>query len=778
MNAPAKFWDRLPFTGRLLFTATIALLFGSLFLLYTTTARDALEEKQAQEYFLQASQQTLPAAMAEILVVGDYAALQQTLHRYLSHPDVLHLRFQDRSDAVVEASKPPTPHAAPSWFHDWLGMGNLIGSHDFMIGGRYYGRLQIELSPNQAINRAWESFWDHLIVIALVVLLDFIGIWLVLHAGLRPLQMVVMGSQQMAQGILSARLPVHGSPEIQQLMQGFNSMADALQNARTALLQEKEFLQVTLASIADGVIISDQRGAITFLNKEAARLLGWQAETAIGQSLRQLVRLLDANSREELDNPLLHVLHSRQTMLLPAQTLLRTHQNREYPIAGIAAPIRMQADAAPLGVVMLFRDQSQERQRWQTLLEARQQAEAANRAKGEFLATMSHEIRTPMHVVIGMGDLLLETPLNDLQRGYVNKLQNAGQNLLDLLNRILDLSQMEAGQLQIQSEPLQLPDLLHEVVALLQVVANNKGLTLRCEIDASTPLLISSDRLRLQQILFNLLGNAVKFTDQGSVLLQCRYATTEQKLHFTITDTGMGIPEQELQRIFAPFTQLDSGMTRRHGGSGLGLAITRRLITLLGGTIAVESQPGQGSCFRIQLPVIPLPALSLRTTPPNTNIPAVLPGHSAALSILLVEDMEENQLLLRAFLKETSHQLTLAHNGAEAVALVQQHSYDLILMDIQMPIMDGYTATRQIRLWEKEHGQPTCPIIALTAHALEGEAKRSQEAGCQLHLTKPLKKKHLLDILRQFSTSSATDAPTLSTPAASTTSARAIASPS
>ncbi|MBF0184135.1 MAG: response regulator [Magnetococcales bacterium] len=746
MDPLPSVWDRLPFVGRLLLTATLALLIGSITLLYTSTSRDAADDLQDLQNFLRASQQTLPAAMAEILIIGDFAALQQTMNRYLSHPDVVHLHFTDSSGAVLDASKAAQAHGAPEWFYQWLKMSPLTGAYDFIIGGRFYGRLEITLSPHQVIHRAWERLWDHLGIIALVVLLDFIGIWLVLRAGLAPLQTLVIGSRQMANGQFATNLPVQGSPEMRHVISSFNSMADTVQSARSELLREKEFLQVTLASIADGVITTNERGLITFVNKEAARLLGWRAETAVGHGLTHLVHLLDGRTRLELDNPLASVLHSGQATWLANDTLLRTNQRKEFPIAGIAAPIRMQADGPVLGVVMVFRDQSQERQQWQALVQARQQAESANRAKGEFLATMSHEIRTPMNVVIGMGDLLLETALNPLQQSYVNKLQHAGQNLLDLINQILDLSKIDTGQLQIHLESVPLPELLREVVSLLQVIATDKGLQLHCHIDPSTPARVQTDRLRVQQILFNLLGNAVKFTERGVVQLQCHYDLQREQLHLAICDTGIGIAEEQQQSIFSAFTQIDSGMTRRHGGSGLGLAITHKLVELLNGSIHLESTPGQGSCFRLLLPIkpdnTPLSLVASVAAPP-----AAL---SARLHILLVEDMEENQLLIQAFLKQTLHQLSITRNGAEAVAFVQQHPCDLILMDVQMPVMDGYTATRYIRQWELEQGMPERPIIALTAHAMEGEAVRSRKAGCSLHLTKPIKKKQLLEVIQAY----------------------------
>ncbi len=390
--------------------------------------------------------------------------------------------------------------------------------------------------------------------------------------------------------------------------------------------------------------------------------------------------------------------------------------------------------------------------RWQdqeTIRAALAQAEAASRAKGDFLAVMSHEIRTPMNIVIGMGELLLETRLDEMQRGYVIKLQQAGGNLLELINQILDLSKIEAGRMRIVDEPIPITGLIDEVVGLLEVIARDKGVALRAGVDGAVPPWILGDRLRLKQVLFNLMGNAIKFTEHGHVHVSATVAPGRPTmLRVMVQDTGIGIAAEEIDAIFGAFTQADASITRRYGGTGLGLALCRSLVELMGGRIQVESKVGEGSAFQVILPLKEaLPPVTMDddkiTECANRDI-------ASPLRILLAEDVEENQFLMSAYLRATPYRLTFVNNGGEAVAKVRSEPFDLVFMDVQMPIMDGYTATRAIRQWERETSRHPLPIVALTCNALEGEAERSRHAGCDLYLSKPVKKQQLMEVIQQI----------------------------
>jgi signal transduction histidine kinase/CheY-like chemotaxis protein len=405
----------------------------------------------------------------------------------------------------------------------------------------------------------------------------------------------------------------------------------------------------------------------------------------------------------------------------------------------------------------LIREKLLERQATE-LDAARRDSLEASRAKSEFLANMSHEIRTPMAAVMGYADLLLDPRVAPAERvNHIQTIRRNGEHLLSLVNDILDISKIEAGKMQVESIATSVGHVIAEVASLMRVRAADKSLAFEIEYAAVIPETIQSDPTRLKQILLNLVSNAVKFTEAGSVRVVIRCNEPESAhpdLQIDVVDTGIGMTHEQARRAFAPFSQGDSSTTRRFGGSGLGLAISRRLANLLGGDITVESAPMRGSVFRLTLPTGPLSGAMVKHTPPAPHAPSEglspppterrIASLPASCRVLLAEDGHDNQVLISTFLTKAGATVKVVGDGRLALeealrAAAAAAPYDVVLMDMQMPVLDGYGATSELRL-----AGYTGPIVAITAHAMAGDRERCETAGCDDYLTKPVDRAKLV----------------------------------
>jgi len=656
---------------------------------------------------------------------------------------------------------------------------------------------------------------------------------------------------------------------------------------------EERYRQI-IENARDIVYGTDENGYCTFINPITEKMTGYSKKELSGKHYLDVV---SPDYRDEAAK--FYGLQFVKKIKNTYHELPLATKNGSELWLGQNVQLLME-DGEITGFQVVARNITERRRVGKELQKAKDEAESANLAKTEFLASMSHEIRTPMNAIIGMADLLLETSLDPEQQQYVQTFQSAGENLLNIINSILDISKVEAGHIILETIDFSLDDTIESIGEVMAVRAHEKGLELAYHVMPDAPTELLGDPVRLRQILINLVGNAIKFTEKGEIFVQVKKQVSEVEnqmsedgkveLLFSVTDTGIGISPEKIDTIFDIFTQADSSTTRKYGGTGLGLAISKQLVKLMGGHIQVESKPGQGSTFSFtarfaigsvpkdlteRLPVdlkglkvlvvddnetnrmilnktlsgwgalvteaedgkrglaefkrateaaVPFhlalidgrmpgmdgfelaklikeemnlvdstaimmltsddrkgdldrckklgistylvkpvkktylldaiaAVLGRKTVPAIGMVPDVKPvdfSEVRPVNILLVEDSEDNRLLIQAYFKRTSDHIDIAENGEIAVEKFKSGKYDIVLMDIQMPVMDGYTATGEIRKWEKENGRKETPIIALTAHAMAEDAKKSLDAGCTDHLTKPIKKATIMETIQKY----------------------------
>ena len=579
---------------------------------------------------------------------------------------------------------------------------------------------------------------------------------------------------------------------------------ESAQHKRTgiALQKSEDRFATTLASIGDAVITTDIEGKITFMNGVAEKLTGWKLDDASMLPAKTVFNIINEYTRIEVDDPITKVLDNGTIVGLANHTILVQRDGSEVAIDDSGSPIRNRSGDI-MGVVLVFRDVTEHRrsedalrksevelrkakgeleQRVQErtlelqnakeelevtneelrieleartrleveLVKAKEAAEESATAKGAFLANMSHELRTPMNAVLGFSSLLLDDNLTQEQKEYIEGIRKGGEALLALINDILDFSKAEKDKIELECQPFSLKHLIDESLDLVATQASKRGLNLSETINYGTPDTIIGDQGRLRQILVNLLSNAVKFTDKGNVSVSISSKAVEDDKHqifFEVKDTGIGIPQDRMNELFEPFVQVERTLSRKRDGVGLGLAITKKLVELMGGRIWVESKPGQGTTFHLMIPAETIPGKQLDFGRMDSGIASEsLPGLKS-MRILVAEDNPSNQRVLVEMLKRLGYRADAVADGSEFIQALERQDYDLVLMDIKMPEMDGVTATKVIR---KLRPVNVPKIVAITAFALEGDREKCLEAGMDDYIAKPVLIAELAEILRKY----------------------------
>lgn len=499
---------------------------------------------------------------------------------------------------------------------------------------------------------------------------------------------------------------------------------------------KRKMLELTLEYLNDGLIIVDNNGTVKSINKSAQALTGWDKDCAEDMELKQVLRLHESDKIEKTGRLLLETINSEASVDIGEDTVLISKTGNEINVSGTFSNIFDENSNSSLGVAVLFRDVTKIRNMKNELEKEKEQAQAANMAKSSFLANMSHEIRTPINGIEGMIDLTLNTELTREQRENLLIAKECSNSLIEVINNILDLSKIEAGKMKLNCSVFSLRELTETLIKTNIVHAREKGILLSFEVFDG---IYSGDSHKISQILNNLLSNAIKFTDHGRVYLTAEIIDEDESkalLKFSVEDTGIGISAQDMDKLFKSFSQIDDTYTRKYGGTGLGLVISKKLAELMGGEITAESIKGRGSIFSL---TIMLDKQSNLLDTAETGEASSIPEHilSTPAKILIAEDNIPNQEVLKRMLRRKNYEVKVADNGDMVLNMLNAEKFDVVLMDIQMPVMDGVEVTRIIRENEKKTGEHL-QIIALTAYAIKGDREKFLSLGMDDYISKPV----------------------------------------
>ena len=587
--------------------------------------------------------------------------------------------------------------------------------------GDVRGALEVILPVSQWQSATTDVLTRTFSVLLAVVLGGLLMVWLSVRR--------IRGALQVARDLSTQRQQAIG-----QLHQEISERQMVEQELR---LSESK-LNSIFTAVPEAIVVADARGHIVQCNVATAEIFGFELQDLIGQNIKILMQ---PQERAMHDGYLEAYALTGQKHLLNQPRIVQgmRKDGTLFPVRITVKETRVDDAHFFIGVIQDF---TAIQHTQDLLVEAKNKAEQANRMRGEFLANMSHEIRTPMNGILGMTELAMITEDNQTQKEYLSLARDSASHLLHIINQILDFSKIEAGALELEELTVCPAQLVRHTVRSLEQLAQAKGVMLKVDNDPALPELVWMDPVRVRQVLTNLVGNAIKFTEDGTVTVQTRLLPCAEpnavRMQLSVTDTGIGFDASRAEALFSPFTQADGSITRSFGGTGLGLAITRSLMQLMGGDVTAKSEQGQGACFTITLP---LRRVLERTA--DTVVAGALPVDAEGpvakpLSVLLVEDHEINRKLAQIMLQRMGHTFVLANDGQQALDCLDKEHFDVVLLDVMMPVMDGLTALHIWREREVERQLPRTTVLMVTAHAMTGDRERFMAAGADGYVSKPM----------------------------------------
>ncbi|MBB5206075.1 PAS domain S-box-containing protein [Inhella inkyongensis] len=719
---------------RLVVASSLALALTGALLVVALTWRGALTARDEMQERLHSQLRTVGSMVLDQAVVGDFTLIQRILDERVRDDDVFKLCWRAPQGMELQAQRPPEGEAVPAFFVAWLGLDDLSDRLSLSVGGVSYGSLEVRISAATAYENLWAGFVTGWQILLLALIVNGLAIHGLVAVGLRPLKALNEATRRFGEGEREVRLPEQGPAELQAALSSFNRTAGLVQQTLKDLEDQRR-------AIGNGALVVDLAldGRLLDASPSFFELLGYARSDLIGQPCSQVQCQPPDAAQQQLQF---------ETMMRRGvwrdDLVVRAADGRELCLHHAMTPV-LGEDGQPERFICIAFDVTEQRRAESQLAQAKLAAEAASQAKSRFLSTMSHEIRTPLNGVLGMAELLSYTPLLSDQKRFVQGIQSAGKALHELLSDILDLAQVEEERLQLEVLPFEPARLMDEVAVLFRPLAQARRNQFELDAQGLDSLWVAGDASRLRQVLSNLLGNANKFTEGGVVRLSVRAVTVQAEkveLHIAITDTGVGMSAEALGKLFERFGQAEASTHRRYGGSGLGLVICKHIVELMGSRIEVSSREGQGSCFEFRLNLVRLePAAA-----PQPAAASISPG----LRVLVAEDNLINQKVVARLLERLQATVVLVDDGAQALREVQQQSFDLVLMDCQMPELDGIEATRRIRALPAPFVQP--PIVALTANAFAEDRRACLAAGMDDFLSKPVSGERLAELLARLPT--------------------------